>query len=222
MSGDPSKRDEHTLPGLGDIVGDLDGIPLPPAIKKSLWKSLGRLIGSVTDLGTAWVDAKADAIKSTAAARRIAKLGMAKKVPGMIEADERLAARAVNFIGHEMIREEAIRERIANHAVEDLRSDPPRDDSKDVIDDDWLSSFMKDASTKSNEEMQLLFGRILAGEIRKPGSFSLRSVRTLALINKTAANIFEILCNTSVHVDRLNIDMTISAGHPGNNALQKV
>jgi Protein of unknown function (DUF2806) len=212
---------------IEDIISTADGLPLPPAVKRSLWKSVGRLIGSVTDLGiaavehgTARIEAKTDAVNATAKARRVVKLGMAAKVPDMIAGDEALSMRAVAYLGHEMLVEQANRERIVEHAVEDLRSAPPKEDPKREIDDDWLHTFMKDASTKSAPEMQLLFGKVLSGEIKRPGTFSMKAVRVLSMLSPVTARQFEKLCNLSVSF--LNRAQVISyAGQAGQNSLAK-
>jgi hypothetical protein len=190
---------------IEDMISGADGLPLPPAVKRSLWKAVGRLIGSVADLGVAAVEtgttrieARTDAVKATAEARRTVKLEMAKKVPDMIAAHPALANRAVAFLGHEMLVEQANRERILEHAIEDLRSAPPREHSAREIDDDWLHAFVKEASIKSAPEMRLLFGRILSGEIKTPGSFSLKTIRVLSMMNQATAQQFEMLCNRSV------------------------
>ena len=106
--------------------------------------------------------------------------------------------RAVAYVGHEMIAEQANREGVLQHAIEDLRSAPPEEDPGSEIDDDWLHAFIKEASTKSAPDMQLLFGKILSGEIKRPGTFSLRAVRTLSMMSQTTAKQFEKFCNLSI------------------------
>jgi hypothetical protein len=52
--------------------------------------------------------------------------------------------------------------------VEDLSDEPP--------DDDWIARFFAGAQDISNEQMQEVWARILAGEIQKPRTFSLRAL----------------------------------------------
>src|SRR5260370_29383469 len=79
------------------------------------------------------------------------------------------------------------KEAIARSAIEELRNDPGAADAPSEIEDDWLNLFARFAEDKSSEELQALFGRILAGEIRKPGSFSLRTIQLMATISKRDA-----------------------------------
>ena len=64
-----------------------------------------------------------------------------------------------------------------------------------VIDDDWLNSFETEARQKSTEDMQLRFGRILAGEIRQPGSYSIKAVKVLGELDKDVAALFKRFCS---------------------------
>ena len=63
----------------------------------------------------------------------------------------------------------------AEAALEDDPQTPP--DGK--VDDDWLFRWRDAASTVSSEELQTLWGRALAGEIKSPGSYSLRTLEFL-------------------------------------------
>jgi hypothetical protein len=72
-------------------------------------------------------------------------------------------------------------------ALEEISSNPGQTDAQTEIEDDWLNVFSRIAEDKSSEELQILFGRILAGEIKRPGSFSLRTMQTLATISKNDA-----------------------------------
>ncbi len=66
-----------------------------------------------------------------------------------------------------------------------------------VIDDVWINIFETEARPQSTEEGRLLFGRILAGEIRNPGSYSIRTLKTLGELDQNAAILFKKLCSLS-------------------------
>lgn len=63
----------------------------------------------------------------------------------------------------------------------------------ETVEDDWNTRFTNGASDISNEAMQKLWGQILAGEIKQPGSFSLRALDALKNMSKSEAVIFEKL-----------------------------
>ncbi len=58
-------------------------------------------------------------------------------------------------------------------------------------DDDWISRFFSAAQDVSAEDVQVLWGRILAGEIKRPGSYSLRTLDFLRNLSKAEAEVLE-------------------------------
>ena len=82
-----------------------------------------------------------------------------------------------NRIAREIRREVNVSKALlsAEAGLEDDPQTPP--DRK--VNDDWLFRWRDAASTVSSEELQTLWGRALAGEIKSPGSFSLRTLEFL-------------------------------------------
>ena len=66
------------------------------------------------------------------------------------------------------------------------------------ISDDWLNQFRDSACKKNSEDAQDLFSRVLEGEIRKPGSFSLRALTTLADMDQKVATLFNTFCSLCI------------------------
>ncbi len=62
--------------------------------------------------------------------------------------------------------------------------------SDEPVDKDWTTRFFNYAQDVSDEEMQNLWAQILAGEVKKPKSFSLRTLELLKNITKEEAEIF--------------------------------
>ena len=62
------------------------------------------------------------------------------------------------------------------------------------MDEDWIARFFELAKDVSREEMQKLWGRLLAGEISKPGQFSLRTLEVLRNLSAEEAKLFERAC----------------------------
>jgi hypothetical protein len=65
----------------------------------------------------------------------------------------------------------------------------------DEIDDDWLTNFFEKAKLTSDEEMQFIWSRLLAGEVNNPSTFSKRTVNLVAEIEKRDAQLFAKLAN---------------------------
>ncbi len=72
-------------------------------------------------------------------------------------------------------------------ALADLKETTGSADANSEIEDDWLNLFSRIAEDKTSEELRTLFGKILAGEIRRPGSFSLRTLQLIGTLSKADA-----------------------------------
>lgn len=62
------------------------------------------------------------------------------------------------------------------------------------VDDDWITNFFDRCRIVSDEDMQRLWSRVLAGEANVPGSFSRRTVNLLGDLDKRDAESFTSLC----------------------------
>lgn len=63
------------------------------------------------------------------------------------------------------------------------------------LEDDWITNFFDKCRLISDDDMQILWARILAGEANSPGSFSKRAVNLLASLDKSDAVLFSKLCS---------------------------
>lgn len=62
--------------------------------------------------------------------------------------------------------------------------------SSEPVDKDWLNRFLDYAEGVSEEEMQNIWAKILAGEVKQPKSFSLRTLNVLRNMTKEDAELF--------------------------------
>lgn len=63
--------------------------------------------------------------------------------------------------------------------------------SNEPVDDDWICSFFDYVANVSSEQMQIIWGKLLAGEITQPGSFSIRTLDVLRKLNQKEALLFK-------------------------------
>lgn len=66
---------------------------------------------------------------------------------------------------------------------------------EDSVDNDWLLRFFNSVGDISNERMQSIWAKILAGEIKEPNSFSLRTLEKLKNISPNEAKLFQKISN---------------------------
>lgn len=64
----------------------------------------------------------------------------------------------------------------------------------DEIEEDWITNFLDKCRLVSDEEMQSIWARILAGEANEPGKFSKRTVNFMQSLDKQDALLFTKLC----------------------------
>ena len=69
---------------------------------------------------------------------------------------------------------------------------------KSNIDPDWMARFIDCAKDVSDTEMQLLWSKILSGELNKPNSISVMALETLRNMSKSDAETFHKLANFTV------------------------
>lgn len=75
--------------------------------------------------------------------------------------------------------------------------------SPEAVDTDWLANFFDKSKIVSDDEMQNLWAKVLAGEANHPGAYSRRTVNLLNDLEKSDAELFRSLCRFSWQIDGL-------------------
>src|SRR6266851_8860849 len=71
------------------------------------------------------------------------------------------------------------------------------------VEDDWITNFFDRCRLISDDEMQGLWSRVLAGEANAPGTYSKRTVNFLSDLDKGDAELFTHLCGFSWMIGNL-------------------
>jgi hypothetical protein len=97
----------------------------------------------------------------------------------------------------------------------------PGIDPKNVeqLDEDWLFFHSDQARRFSDKEMQILFARILAEEVKQPGLFPRRTIQILSTLEKEEATFFTAVCGFVVS-DKVGATPAIFMDH-GPTALYR-
>lgn len=85
---------------------------------------------------------------------------------------------------------------VAEAAAADLGDETVSSDDPDP-DLDWAARFFSGVQDVSSAEMQQLWARVLAGEVRRPGSTSIRTLEILRNLDRRIATVFQMLCALS-------------------------
>lgn len=83
-------------------------------------------------------------------------------------------------------------ESVTNYAYEQLVDEPAVPD--EPVDADWMNRFFNSVAEVSNEQMQQIWAKLLAGEIKQPNTFSMRTLDTLKNLTAHEADLFKKIC----------------------------
>ena len=104
-----------------------------------------------------------------------------------------LMERAVRRAVSEYMRDQKNIEAIIAQAAKLLPPDTPEETVRSM-DEDKIAAMLGMFKTVSNQEMQLLWAKILVGEAAKPGSFSKRTAAVVSEMDKEDAELFAAFC----------------------------
>lgn len=101
---------------------------------------------------------------------------------------EEMMQRSKNRIEYQELKKQNNIETIVSNAYFALENEEVVSD--EIVDEDWITRFFDITGEISNEEMQDLWGQILCGEIKSPGSYSLRTLDLLKNMSHKEAKTF--------------------------------
>ncbi|QWD62811.1 DUF2806 domain-containing protein [Polynucleobacter sp. MWH-UH25E] len=101
-----------------------------------------------------------------------------------------ISGKSMQAIKAEEIRKEVSVNKAIHYAEEELLRDSQEPSDK-TIDGDWLLRWRDGASSVSSEELISLWGKVLAGESKGPGTYSLRTLDFLKHLSKDEAALIE-------------------------------
>lgn len=128
-------------------------------------------------------------------AEKIRILGLANTEARLLDSniDVEILERAKARLVTREIQRQANFESIAEIAFNEL----PENVSENPVDKNWRTRFFNIAEDIDDKDMQLLWGKILAGEVASPGRYSIRTLEALKNLSKNEAELFQRLCGLS-------------------------
>ena len=152
-------------------------------------------IGELSRPATVLIEKVSNAVGVVWEPRQIRRVAQAKADAALILAEGEievtdLQRRAAQRFVEEETRNQSNMESITGQAIPHLNSDAPVENMAD----DWIANFFDKCRIVSDEGMQDLWSRILAGEANSPSSFSRKTVNMLADMDRSDAVLFANLC----------------------------
>ena len=224
-------ENESGLEQITDTIGDLvTGVPAP--IRKNFFKAIGQLCTAAVDIPVAKMESTAAEIRAASAARVQIIKKEGESIAKDLNVPKEYIAKASEKFASKVVKEQLNLDQIVlnaanNLAQEDYSKEPsePIKETKEIS-DDWLNEFENYAKLKSSEDMKLVFGKILSGEIKSPGSYSIRTLRLVSQLDNQAARIFQNLCSVAISLDigtgiAYDARVVVLTGSAGSNSLSK-
>ena len=235
-----------------DVVTDLAlDATIPAPIRRNTLKAFDRLCSALIDVPVGALERRSAEKRAESEARIKIREEITAQIVQQIQVDPEYALKAGHKFAEKIVREQLNLDTISVIAANELKGDEPsnsrdqgtsesdkrqsvnstnqggNNSEEKTISDVWLNIFETVARPQSTEEGQLLFGRILAGEIRNPGSYSILALKTLGELDQSIAALFKGLCSVCIvlknPVDDTLIDIRVPSlwDSPGKNGLRK-
>ena len=184
-------NDDASSTSLISVGSALSGVPEP--LQTSFIAATSRMLGGLAAYPAAWLRRGSQSVEDTTDARTIVAKGLAEEALRQAKNDPVIMQAATEVYLPEAVRKVTNRANTTAIAAEEI-SRSGNDGSKAAPpDDDWMNAFMRFSEGASSERLQLLFGKILAGEICTPGSFSPSTLRMVSELTQAVAKDFEWL-----------------------------
>ena len=100
-----------------------------------------------------------------------------------------LAERTQHRLGYQELKKQYNIEKVVEAAYHELEQKTVVSD--EPVDDDWICSFFDFVANVSSEQMQILWGKLLSGEITQPGTYSIRTLDVLRKLTQKEALLFK-------------------------------
>lgn len=132
-----------------------------------------------------------DAVDTEAmvAMRKIQLLKSHPELAIVSEEYQQLAERAAHRMFHQEVRRQNNLEAITAQAA--LALDDVESVSENDVNEDWINNFANECQDIGDADMQKIWGKILAGEVASPGSYSRRSLSIVKLLSIEDIKLFE-------------------------------
>jgi hypothetical protein len=222
---DPENKDEEST--VSQITGAIATVfgHWPVAVTKNLSKVAGYLLIIPKTILDNWASERKAVSDARIQITKASGKALAKGVEKSIETDTNLISLAKEAHTNKILKQQTNIAKIVEIAIDETeakqiatRATKVLEDTASVaeevleISEDWLNSFESEAINMSSEHMQILFGKILAGEIKKPSSFSIRTLKLMGQLDTDTASLFQRLCSltcTSYNFYINNIQSTL-------------
>jgi hypothetical protein len=169
-------------------------------------KAVAHLVGSLGNAGSAWINVATvkgeqlqQDIKNETEGRKQLYAALTKAAQKQAITDPALVDRTIDRFAGKALRAQTNVEAVARKVAENIDEGEQIDPATPPPNDDWLDFVTSQAERANAEKIRDTWARVIAGEIRKPGSFSFRTLQFIAVLDQSTAerieSILKLVCN---------------------------
>jgi hypothetical protein len=153
------------------------------------------VFGDLSKPANTLIEKISEAIGGAARPYQIIRVARAEGQAEIIRTTARMEAqgierRALERFASEEIKKQQNMEEIIRKALPEVREEAKPEN----LEPDWISNFFDKSRLTSDEDMQKLWAKILAGEANQPGKFSRGTVNLVGTLDRGDALLFKQLC----------------------------
>ena len=153
-------------------------------------------LGKVSKPLSKLVDAVSQGIGTLYEPTRIRRKARAQADASLIKAEADIKKKEIlRRAANRMAFQEVSRQENIEHIIEIAADNLPDTVSDEPVDQDWVSRFFDECKDVSNEELQNIWGRLLAGEVANPKSCSRKTLAILKDLSQQDAELFTDFCS---------------------------
>lgn len=171
---------------IADWLGKVLSTGIEKVITVSGVAAVGRLIGATADVPTALLEGVSQGFRDKTEARSFVTHSIAKAAAEMAVGDPAIMERALTNMLQRQYRIQENKEAVAKATIESLLSSPPASDMGGPS-NQFMTTFEQYAESATDSDLRTMFGRLLAGEVRKPGSVSPSTMHFLSMLDRETA-----------------------------------
>jgi hypothetical protein len=204
-----------TPPGT-DLMAALNATGVPATLKRKVQRAIFRFIAG--GMGSEYWTQIRDNLDTMEGRTRV-NMMLAEHVGKQAIADPQIVERAkARFLGDLARRQENV-EAIARLANDSIEASPDAEQEEPAgapePSEDWMNAFIREAENASSNNLRQRLANVLAGEARKPGTFSRATVRFIAEADKETLEAYTNLLKYRFG-DAIFIDKTWQSGERFN------
>ena len=170
----------------------LEGGILRLAVGKPVQQAIGRLVSGVVDVPVSYLESWAQRVRSDITARSRVMSAIAGSAKALVVADRELAQRGLDRWAGKLAARQASIDNVAIRTLGAL-ADAEIPLGSAAPPEDFMRMFEDIAERASSESVADLLSRILAGEIRRPRSVSLRTLQIVSIVDREIIEAFQTL-----------------------------